>query len=381
MRFLNLLAAAAFAATPIFAQDPPTITITKGDAVAIAVGTISGADGASAAAILKNDLAISGHFAIAAEGAAGFVATGASTGGSLQGTVKDAAGRTVLAKTYSGGPRQKVHAFADDIVETITGQKGFAQTTIAFVSSRTGRKELYTADYDGANVQQVTRDQSIAVGPSLSRDGRKLAYTGYQSGYADIYVIDLGSGSRQRAIKFPGTNTGAAFSPDGTRLAVTLSKDGNPELYITSASGGGLKRLTRTRGVESSPTWSPSGDAIIYVSDQSGRPQLYRIGAGGGSPQLVPTGHGYSTAPDWSPDGRKVAFSAGSSNVQVAVTDLSGGGTRTLASGEDPVWAGNSRHLLFSTGSSLVLLDTRTGKQTTVISGLGKVSEPTWSRP
>jgi TolB protein len=286
----------------------------------------------------------------------------------------------VLQNSYSGSARGKVHAFADDIVETLTGNKGFASSKIAFVATQTGKKEIYTCDADGSNVVQLTRDGSISVAPNLSADGRKLAYTGYKSGYADVYEIDLGSGSRNRIIKYPGTNSGAAFSPDGGRIAVTLSKDGNPELYVTGAGGGGARRLTRTAGVESSPTWSPDGSEIIYSSDDRGGPQLFRIPAGGGSGRLISTGHGYNTEPNWSPDGKKVAFNTRSGGFQVAILDLGSGSVRTLAEGQDPVWAADSRHVLFASGGSLIFLDTISGRRTTLVSGLGRISEPTWSR-
>src|SRR5215468_3106589 len=66
-----------------------------------------------------------------------------------------------------------------------------ASAKIAFVATKTGHKEIYTCNGDGSHLQQLTRDGGISVGPALSMDGRKLAYTGYQSGYADIYLIDL----------------------------------------------------------------------------------------------------------------------------------------------------------------------------------------------
>ena len=159
----------------------------------------------------------------------------------------DQRGSVVLQKSCSGGPRLAAHRFADDIVETLTGHKGIASSRIAFVSTRSGRKEIYTADYDGANVRQLTHDNSISVAPALAPNGSKLAYTGYQSGYADIYLIDLGS-VLAAASQVSGTNSGAAFSPNGGQIACTLSKDGNPELYVIGAGGGGARRLT-SRGL------------------------------------------------------------------------------------------------------------------------------------
>ena len=361
----------------VSAEEAPTITVSKNDKLSIAIAGLAGAD----AKILQDDLQRSGFFSVVPASRAVFTASGSGGGGGLSGTVSDHGGKTVLSKTFSGSARGKIHAFADEIVETLTGHRGFANTKIAFVGTRTGKKEIYTCDADGSNLQQLTHDNAISVGPCVSPDGRRLLYTGYQSGYPDVYEIDLGSGARNRIMKYPGTNTGAVFSPDGGRIAVTLSKDGNPELYVTGSGGGGARRLTRTSGSESSPTWSPDGGEIIYSSDDRGGSQLYRISASGGSGRAVPTGRSYCTEPNWSPDGKKVAFNTrGGGGFEVAVADLAGGGTRSLGEGNDPVWGADSRHLLLASGGSLILLDAVTGQRTTLVSGVGKVSEPAWSR-
>jgi TolB protein len=361
-------------------QEAPTITIRKGETTNVALQNLGGSDGAASTKVLQNDLDLSGWFSLTPPERANYIISGSASGGTIQGQVTDQRGGIVLQKSYSGGPRMAAHRFADDIVETLTGRKGIASSRIAFVSSRTGRKEIYTADYDGANVRQLTNDRSISEAPAIAPNGSRLAYTGYQSGYADIYLIDLASGARSRIVKFPGTNSGAAFSPNGGQIACTLSKDGNPELYVLGAGGGGARRLTSTRGVESSPTWSPDGSQIIYSSDERGGPQLFRISASGGSGQLISTGYNYCTEPSWSPDGQKVAFTARTGGFSIAVKDLQSGATNLVANGEDPVWGADSRHLIFSTGSSLVLFDTSTGRSVPIVIGVGKVSEPTWSR-
>jgi TolB protein len=377
---LLLIATAVLTSHPARAQDAPTITIRKSDAINLSLEPLGGAEGKTVGAVLQNDLSLSGAFTLGQSALASYLVSGTAASGSLQGLVKDRSGGTVLSKSYSGSPRAVAHAFADDIVETLTGHPGIAKSKIAFVGTHTGRKEIYTADYDGANVRQLTSDGVISVAPALSADGGKLAYTGYQSGYADIYLIDLASGHRERIVKFPGTNSGAAFSPDGGRIACSISKDGNPELYVVGANGSGAHRLTRTRGVESSPSWSPDGREIVYSSDESGSPRLFRISAGGGSGAPVSTGFGFCTEPSWSPDGGKIAFTVRQGGFSIAVVDAGGGTGRILASGEDPAWGADSRHLIYSSGSAIMLLDTRSGRSVPVVTGLGKVSEPTWSR-
>ena len=376
-RILLLLAFTSL--TVAIAQDTPTITVSKSDTIALAIQPISGPDGAAVTRVLESDLAATGYFTLASPRSASLIVGGDSSGSSLDGKVNDHSGRAAVAGTYSGDSRAKAHAFANDIVQTLTGNRGIAGTRIAFSATHTGSKEIYIADCDGSAIQQLTHDNSISVGPALSSDGHLLAYTGYKAGYADIYLVNLSSGSRDRIIKYPGTNSGAAFSPNGDRIACTLSKDGNPELYVCNLNGG-AHRLTHTPGIESSPTWSPDGGEIIYSYDDHGGPQLYRISSGGGYGEPISTGYGYCTEPDWSPDGAKLAFNVRQNgSFAVAVMDLRGGGTRIVAEGERPVWGPDSRHLIFSDDGVLYLMDVQSGRKKAIVSGLGRATEPTWA--
>ena len=252
---------------------------------------------------------------------------------------------------------------------------------IVFVATSTGSKEIYVCQADGSKVRRITNDSNINVSPALSPDARYVAHTGYRSGYADIYYIDLNSGSRRRIIDAPGTNSGAAFSPDGRRIALTMSFVGNPDIFVTSVGGGNAKRLTRTAGVETSPTWSPDGGRVAFSSDSGGRPQIHIVSAAGGASRRLNTGHSHCTEPSWSPDGSKLAFNTRQrGGYAVAVYDFGTRKTKLVGKGEDPSWGPDSRHLVFSTGRELVIHDTEGGATTAIVRGLGKISEPNWSR-
>jgi TolB protein len=175
----------------VAAQEVPTITISKGDRINLTVSPLGGSEGAAMTKILQNDLTLSGYFILG--GNAAYTVRGTASG-SLQGQVADRSGGMVLSKSYSGSARENVHRFADDIIETLTGNKGFATSRVAFIATRSGKKEVYVGDYDGNNVRQLTHDGVISVHPSISPDGRRIAYTGYQSGYPDVYLIDLANG-------------------------------------------------------------------------------------------------------------------------------------------------------------------------------------------
>jgi TolB protein len=89
----------------------------------------------------------------------------------------------VLQKVYRGAvteadARKLAHQFADDIVARLSGGlPGIANTQLAFVSARTGNKEIWVMDYDGGNQHQVTHLRSIALTPRWSPDSNRIAFT------------------------------------------------------------------------------------------------------------------------------------------------------------------------------------------------------------
>jgi TolB protein len=328
--------------------------------------------------VLANDFALSGVLEAAPAGKGEYTASITGGNGRLL------AGGAERFTRPVGTDRASLHAFSDAIVQEITGKPGIASTRIAFISKRTGHKELHVMDLDGNGVKQISRDNNISGNPSFSTDGRRIAYTSYKSGYPDVYVVNLATGERTSVASFPGLNSGAAFSPDGSRLALSLSKDGNPEIYVMPSSGGAPSRLTRTPGTESSPSWAPNGTEIVYNSDDRGSPQLYILPASGGTPRKVPTGFQYATEPAWSPDGNLIAFNARvGGEFQVIVHNLRTGQSAqatTSGSCEDPTWCRDSRHLVYSRDGTLTLLDTVTGTSTALHTGLGECSEPSCTR-
>ncbi len=377
---LTLLAVPLFAAYDVEVVKP-------GDVIAIRVAVLGGASGAEATKILTSDLERSGWFKVVGSGG-DFAVEGSASAGAVQCKVFKTNGSPVATPSASGSLRRAVHEVADTIVEKVTGKKGIARSRIAFISDKSGHKELYAMDYDGFNVVRLTSDNSIVVAPAFNRTGTRIAFTSYRTAYPDVYVAEFPSGGRSIVARYPGLNSGAAFSPDGSRIALTLSKDGNPELYVMSSGGGNPQRLTRTRGGESSPSWSPDGSEIAYASDEGGRPQIYVISSSGGSGRRVSSGASYCTEPSWSPDGARIAYSAMSGGRFAVCAVSSGGGSgETLYSDgscEDPDWAADSRHLVFSRSaggrSDLYILDSIRKDAIQLTKNFGNCTQPSWSR-
>jgi len=344
---------------------------------------------------LRSDLRRTGWFTVVAPGRGEIRLTGsaASRGQEVEAKVQavsTATGRAALSKGYRGAAgeaRRLAHAVADDIVEAVTGQPGFASSRLAVIGRRGTAKELFLCDSDGENLQQITRDGTISLYPRWSPDRTRIVYTSYLKRFPDVLMIDLAQGRRTRLAAFPGLNAGGAMSPDGRSVALILSRDGNPELYVMRLADGTLTRLTNTpRAAESSPSWSPKGDRIVYVSDVSGRPQLYLIGRDGSAPRRL-TARGFeNVAPDWGRHGLIAHAQSVGGRYQLAITDPATGETRTLgqdaAEWEDPTWARDGRHLAAvrkdGRGSAIYLVDTRGGDPIPLLT-VGDWFSPAWS--
>ncbi len=210
---------------------------------------------------------------------------------SLAGSTDRFAKSTILSRSYTGASlRRQAHAFADDIVEAITGKKGIAQTKIAFkVQTSGGNGEIYVSDFDGHNALAVTHDNTIVAAPAWVPGKLAIYYTSYKVGNPDIFYHNLSTGQRRVIAGFSGLNTSAAVSPDGTKVAMILSRSGSPNVWVCDADGTNLKQLTHTPEDESSPCWSPDGQWICFATKIHERRVLAKIPADGGEVQRIPT--------------------------------------------------------------------------------------------
>ncbi len=371
------------------ATDPTDIDITKKGAVVdknLIPVAIEGFTGETDS-VIKSDLWIQG-FEFVSQDKAMFLIKGQNSG-RLEGRLIDLSkNKQILGKAYNGASARKLaHAFTDEIVKTITGTNGIAQTKICFKVSTGRTSELYISDFDGHNPVKVTRDNSIVAAPTWIPGQFSLIYTSYMKENPDIFSHELSTGVRKTVAAYAGLKTSAAVSPDGARVAMILSKGGSPDVYVADIDGGNIKRLTTTRETESSPCWSADGLSILFTSRVSGRAQLYTIPALGGKMRRIGTIGASSTVtePDWSPDGSTIIFTSQyRSGFQLCTVPASGGQVTTVAEGEDPSWAPNSRTVVYTrrvNGSRVVsLLDVPSKRTKDIRPVQGSCSQPSWSR-
>ncbi len=296
----------------------------------------------------------------------------------------------LAAKRYSGSAkelRRMAHTFSDEIMRVTTGEKGPFTGKIAFVSTRTGNKEIYLMDYDGYNVQRVTHNGSINLNPDFSPSGRELIYTSYKKGNPDLYRRELFTGTEARISARRGINITGAWAPDGNRIALAMSKDGTSQIYVISKDGKELARLTHSNAIDVSPAWSPDGSRLAFVSDRLGKPQVFIMNADGSNVHRLTTSGAYNVSPRWSPKGDRIAYCRQMGNgFQIFTINQDGSGDTQLTtdgSNEHPRWSPDGRYITFSSrrgGADALYVMRADGTGQAMISrGKGNDSHPVWS--
>lgn len=301
--------------------------------------------------------------------------------------------RDLLRKRYrqpsSADPSVIARRLADAIVEAFTGAPGVSATEIAFVSDRTGNKEIMVMNADGSATRAATANRSINNFPGWSPSGDAIVYTSYRyRNEANLFLSSRGPLRPGRLV--PGLNRAqyrAVFDPSGERLAAVVSDGSAPDLYLVDANSRKLRRLTRTRAIEVSPSWSPDGKRLAFVSDKTGSPQIYVMDVDSGSVRRLTYDGSYNTAPAWSPDGQWIAYETRvAGQFDIWLIDPQGGTNLPLVtharSDEGPTWAPNARKLAFSStrrGRADVYVIDRDGSNLRRLTqGAGNNTSPAW---
>ncbi len=307
-------------------------------------------------------------------------------------------GQSVIGKRYRGNLkniRRIVRKFASEVVFFLTGNRGFFNSEVAFVSTGTGNKEIYIAEFDGRNPAPFTRTRNITLSPAWSPDGQWLAYTAYPKNRPFLYIKHRRH-KRGYEIANKGLNITPAWIPqhksstslEDLRLAATLSFTGDQEIYLLTGKGKIIKRLTKSWGSDVSPSWSPDGKKMAFVSNRSGNPQIYVKDLDSGRVDRLTFNGRYNTQPSWSPKGDKLAYSGmeGGQN-DIFVIGFSGRPpvqlTRDAGTNESPSWSPDGSMIVFSStreGRSRIYVMTAFGTdQRRLLTLPGEQTNPQWS--
>jgi Tol biopolymer transport system component/DNA-binding winged helix-turn-helix (wHTH) protein len=218
-----------------------------------------------------------------------------------------------------------------------------------------------------------TGSQSYSF-PSISPDGRTVAYSSDVTGAMEIYTAAFTAGSREIALTSDGGhNMNAEWSPDGQWIAYHSRKKGG--IWIVPSGGGTARRVV---DFGSQPAWMPDGRSLVFTSDAGGmaaQSLLWSVDLNGGEPRQVTklgAPRGGHSKPAISPSGKLIAFTVahGHISTEVWTKSLDGDGGTKLGEGTRPRFSPDG-------GAVYWIARTSQGNDTLMRAGIDERGKPT----
>ena len=280
-----------------------------------------------------------------------------------------------------------------------------SRTSGSISFSRDGRQMMYVSSDRRSSIMRfgfdpvagkvlepprpVFQASRVIYTQQISPDGRSVAFSTL-GGQEDLFVVHSdGTGYRQ-ITDDAFRDRGPQWSPDGTRIAFYSDRSGRYETWAIRPDGSGRpEQLTKTTGPSRwDSEWSPDGKRLAttdgvktWIEDLS-----LPLGQRTAEP-LPPLAGGHALVPrSWSPDGSTLAGDLAFDISPGSVTLLYSFARKAydaLPEGRGtPAWLRDSQRLLVARHDRLVLLDTRTGRATTVLpvlaQGLSLSADDRW---
>ena len=295
--------------------------------------------------------------------------------------------------------RRIAHIISDKIYERLTGEEGYFDTRIVYISEAGDQKNkikrLAIMDQDGANHQYLTDGKSLVLTPRFSPNQQQItffSYKGINRGQRpSIYLYDLITEKIEILGQFPGMSFSPRFSPSGSDLIMSLAQNGSTNIHIMNLKNKKTKQLTKGRAIDTSPSFSPDGKKIVFNSDRSGGQHLYVMKRNGKNPKRISFGRGSYATPVWSPRGDYIAFTKFTrGRFFIGLMRPDGSAERLIAEGyltEGPTWAPGGRVLSFfrqipqkdgSMRTRLFVIDITGNRERELITP-EDASDPAWS--
>jgi TolB protein len=275
---------------------------------------------------------------------------------SLEAYLYDATdGSFINGKRYSGDSgdwKRIVHRLADDIVLWVTGEKGIMSSRIVFISGSKRHRDVYSGDLDGNGVRRLTQHNQITVSPSVSPDGKYVAFTSYKEGKPNLYVTDLQNNKEVYVNREDGTKISAAWI-DKKTLSYSYTSGKFSSIRSINVETKEEKVLLKKEGIILSPTFSPDGSKMVFVSDMYGGANIFVMDLSSGELKRLSYSGSYNTSPAYSPKGDLIAFVSrtGPDSFEICTMRPDGSNAQILTDGglnDSPHFSPCGRYIIYS---------------------------------
>ena len=177
-----------------------------------------------------------------------------------------------------------------------------------------GQRDRPTVIRPGGSPQRITADGGLEIHPSISLDGKRVAYAAGTSMRLRVFVRYFAGGSARPLT--PGDSTSnqqqPRWSPRDSSTILFLSRGG---VFVAPAGGGAARQIVES--VPAAPVqaaaWSPDGRRLVFVR----RDSMFVRAAAGGEVRLIGRGTGLRFC-SWAPRGGLIACTAGNAAYMMA---------------------------------------------------------------
>ena len=256
----------------------------------------------------------------------------------------------------------------------LTGLVQAADTSIVFMSKRSGNGEIYRMSSDGKRVRRLTKHPQYDGGPTWSPDGQQITFMSFRDQnriqnpgiiLGEIYLMSAdGKNPINLTQSVEKPDLASSWSPDGQQIAFSSSELFVQEdlfrsdIWVMDVDGGNSRNLTKHGAEDVAPDWSPDGNQIAFSSDRDGNREIYVMDSDGAN-FINLTNHPASDGrPAWSPDGKQIVFSSDrdkkdndDKNIEIYVMNADGTNPINLtnhpAEDDRPSWSPDGAQITF----------------------------------
>lgn len=181
------------------------------------------------------------------------------------------------------------------------------------MKDKTMKADIYIVRADGSDLRKITGDERNEFYSSWAKDRITFGAGAAGTRDSDIFTANWDGSNLTQVTKNAGRSATPAFSPDGKKIVFISNRDGGKmQIYAMNADGSAQTRLTKDSDVAYyNPQFSPDGKRIVYYSEKGdGKDQIWTMNADGSNQILLTGGIGHNIFPAFSPDGKRIIFSS-----------------------------------------------------------------------